>query len=170
MPSIGVVIPAGGVGTRLGRRLPKQFLSLGGEPIITLTLRHFLRHPEVAVVVVAAPSAYVARTRRLAGRRPPNGPVLEVVPGGASRQESVGCALAVLPGDVELVLVHDAVRPFITRPLIDAVASAATEPPSSATTMVRAMKAKARLEAGVRPRSGVSAIPNRIAASTPPPA
>ena len=46
MPSIGVVIPAGGVGTRLGRRLPKQFLSLGGEPIIALTLRHFLRHPE----------------------------------------------------------------------------------------------------------------------------
>ena len=127
MPSIGVVIPAGGAGTRLGRRLPKQFLSLGGEPIITLTLRHFLRHPEVAVVVVAAPSAYVARTRRLAGRRPPGGPVLEVVPGGASRQESVGCALAVLPGDVELVLVHDAVRPFITRPLIDAVASAARE-------------------------------------------
>lgn len=127
MRSIGVVIPAGGAGTRTGRRLPKQFLPLGGEPIITITLRHFLRHPEVAVVVVAAPPAYLTRTRRLVGRRTPAGPVLEVVPGGATRQESVGCALAAVPGDVELVLVHDAVRPFITRSLIDAVARTARE-------------------------------------------
>lgn len=123
MPSVAVLIPAGGIGTRLGHRTPKQFLSLGGATILKRTLDHFRRHPSVRAIVVAAPAEHLARTRTLVGRG--GGRAVEVVAGGATRQESVWCALQAAPDDVEVVLVHDAVRPFIDRRLIDAVIAAA---------------------------------------------
>lgn len=124
MRDVAAVIPAGGVGSRLGSRLPKQFLDLGGAPILAATVRHFVRHPRISVAVVAAPPGHVERARRLLaplGRRV--GPL--VVPGGATRQESVWQALQQVPADTDVVIIHDAVRPFITRGLIDAVLAAA---------------------------------------------
>jgi len=127
MRAIGVVIPAGGTGTRAERRTPKQFLRLGGEAILAHTLRHFVRHPGVRAVVIAAPPAHLTRTRAVVRRRAGGGGGggVAVVPGGVTRQESVWRGLAALPEGLDLVLVHDAVRPFITRALIDAVADAA---------------------------------------------
>lgn len=125
-PAIAVVIPAGGVGLRLGRHTPKQFITVGGEPLLVRTVRHFARHPGVVAIAVAAPEAHLARTRRLVGalgRHPP----VAIVAGGATRQESVARALGAVPGAAEVVVVHDAVRPFVTRALIDAVVLAATE-------------------------------------------
>ena len=115
---VAVLVPAGGVGARLGRRTPKQFLALGHEPILAVTLRHFRRHPRVAAVVVAVPAAHVDRARRVL--RGVGAPVT-VVKGGATRQESVWCALQAAPASAEIMLVHDAVRPFLTRSLIDAL-------------------------------------------------
>jgi 2-C-methyl-D-erythritol 4-phosphate cytidylyltransferase len=120
---MAVLVPAGGLGTRLGGHTPKQFLQVGGATILARTLTHFVRHPGVRAIVVAAPAEHLARTRRLvarSGRHP-----VEVVAGGATRQESVWQALQAVPGDVDVVLVHDAVRPFIDRRLIDAVVAAA---------------------------------------------
>jgi 2-C-methyl-D-erythritol 4-phosphate cytidylyltransferase len=125
MARLAVLIPAGGIGTRLGRRTPKQFLRLGGGPILAATLRHFTRHPGVQAIVVAAPAAHVARTRRLVGR-PGRRPV-DVVTGGPTRQDSVWLALQAAPAAADIVVVHDAVRPFIDRRLIDAVVAAAVE-------------------------------------------
>jgi 2-C-methyl-D-erythritol 4-phosphate cytidylyltransferase len=119
-----VVIPAGGVGARFGGRIPKQFLTLRRVPVVTKTVGHFAGHPAVAAIVVAAPEAHVERARRALSpiaRRAP----LSVVPGGPTRQDSVWLALQAAPGDAELIVVHDAVRPLITRRLIDAVMSAA---------------------------------------------
>jgi 2-C-methyl-D-erythritol 4-phosphate cytidylyltransferase len=123
MPSIAVLVPAGGLGTRLGLRTPKQFLHIGGGTILARTLRPFLRHPAVSTIIVAAPADHLARTRRLVGRIGRRR--VEVVAGGATRQESVGNALRAVPADADIILVHDAVRPFIDRRLIDAVAAAA---------------------------------------------
>jgi 2-C-methyl-D-erythritol 4-phosphate cytidylyltransferase len=123
MPSVAVLVPAGGTGARLGHRTPKQFLRVGGAVILVRTLSHFLRHPAVRAVVVAAPAEHLARTRRLVSGR--GGRRVQVVAGGASRQESVWNALQAAPDDVDIVLVHDAVRPFIDRRLIDAVVAAA---------------------------------------------
>lgn len=125
-PDVVVLIPAGGVGVRLGLRTPKQFLRLGDSTILAATLRHFLRHPAVRAVVIAAPAAHVARTRQMVARRRGR-PIVEVVEGGATRQESVWRALQAAPADAEIVLVHDAVRPFITRGLIDAIRAAAAK-------------------------------------------
>jgi 2-C-methyl-D-erythritol 4-phosphate cytidylyltransferase len=120
----GVVIPAGGLGTRLGARTPKQFLTLRERPILLATVARIARHPAIGPIVVAAPPGHVTRATRLlaplARRRP-----LAVVAGGASRQASVWQGLQALGPDVPLVVVHDAVRPFVTPDLVDAVLSAA---------------------------------------------
>ena len=124
MPRVIALIPAGGSGTRLGTRTPKQFLRLGGVPMLTLTVRHFATHPRVGAVVVAAPPREIERARaalRALGRRVP----VSVVAGGATRQESVWLALQAVPADTEIAIVHDAVRPFVTRALIDAVLAGA---------------------------------------------
>jgi 2-C-methyl-D-erythritol 4-phosphate cytidylyltransferase len=119
---VAVVLPAGGIGARLGSRTPKQFLALGREPILAATLRHFRRHPRVGAVVVAAPAAHVERTRRVLGGA---GAPLTVVVGGATRQESVWSALQAVPASAAVIVVHDGVRPFLTRALIDALITAA---------------------------------------------
>jgi 2-C-methyl-D-erythritol 4-phosphate cytidylyltransferase len=122
---VAVILPAGGIGARLGRRTPKQFLRIAGGPILIRTLWHFRHHPAVGAIVIAAPAEHLARTRRLVSRgRRPN---VDVVAGGSTRQESVWNALQAAPTDADVVLVHDAVRPFIDRRLIDAVVAAAIE-------------------------------------------
>ncbi|MGH7354403.1 MAG: 2-C-methyl-D-erythritol 4-phosphate cytidylyltransferase [Candidatus Rokuibacteriota bacterium] len=122
---VAVLVPAGGVGVRLGSRTPKQFLRLGRAPILAATVGHFRRHPSVVAIVVAVPSAWLARARRLLARG--RGAPLTVVEGGATRHESVWRALQAAPADAEIVVVHDAVRPFIDRALVDAVVGAAVE-------------------------------------------
>jgi 2-C-methyl-D-erythritol 4-phosphate cytidylyltransferase len=120
---VAVIIPAGGVGARLGRRTPKQFLALGGAPILAATVRHFARHPRVGTIVVAAPAAHVEQTRRILATV--RGAPINVVVGGATRQESVSHGLAAVAAAASLVIVHDGVRPFIGPALIDAVLAAA---------------------------------------------
>ena len=116
------VVPAGGSGSRMGRSRPKQYLSVRGVPVIVHTLRALVQ--SVQGVVVAAPAAHVEATRRLFARhRLPR--VLAVVAGGAERQESVWLALAALPAEARWVIVHDAVRPFITPALVERVLAAA---------------------------------------------
>ena len=126
MPKVAALVPAGGVGTRFGARTPKQFLRLGTMPILAATVHHFAHHPAVRAVVVAVPEPWAARARRILG------PVakhtrLTVVVGGRTRQDSVWLALQAAPEDVEIVVVHDAVRPLVTRRLIDAAVRAAVE-------------------------------------------
>lgn len=118
------LVPAGGTGARMGASRPKQYLVLGGEPIVARTLRALARCRAIRGSVVAVPEAWVEATRRLLGRhRVPR--VLEVVAGGAERQESVWRALQAAPADAALVVVHDAVRPFIDPALVEAVIAAA---------------------------------------------
>jgi 2-C-methyl-D-erythritol 4-phosphate cytidylyltransferase len=121
---VAVVVPAGGVGRRLGGRTPKQFLRLGRTTILAAAVGHFARHPWVADVVVAAPAEYVQRTERTLRRIRARAPI-RVVTGGAERQESVWLALQSVPDGAAIIVVHDAVRPFVTRALIERVVVAA---------------------------------------------
>jgi 2-C-methyl-D-erythritol 4-phosphate cytidylyltransferase len=118
------IVPAGGLGTRMGSRRPKQYLRLGRVPILVATLKALTKARGVAGIVVAVPEADVAETRRLLARlRVPR--ILEVVAGGADRQESVWRALQRIPEQAERVVVHDAVRPFIDAALVARVLAAA---------------------------------------------
>jgi 2-C-methyl-D-erythritol 4-phosphate cytidylyltransferase len=108
----------------MGGRTPKQFRRLGSSPILLRTVGHFARHPAIGQIVVVAPARLADATRRLlrplARRR-----ALLVVPGGAERQDSVRLGLEAVSPGVEIVVVHDAVRPFVTPDLIGAVIAAA---------------------------------------------
>lgn len=123
-PSIVAIVPAAGSGSRMGGSSPKQFLRLGGLPVLVRTLRILAGSRVVRGIVLVAPPAAVERTRRLLARhRVPR--VLAVVPGGAERQESVWLGLQAVPPAADLVVVHDGVRPFITGTLVRDVVEAA---------------------------------------------
>jgi 2-C-methyl-D-erythritol 4-phosphate cytidylyltransferase len=103
---------------------PKQYLAVAGLPVLVHTLRVLSRARSVESLVIVAPAAEVAATRALVRRfRVPR--VGEVVSGGSERQESVWQGLQAVPGEVDWVVVHDAVRPFIAPSLVDAVLAAA---------------------------------------------
>ena len=121
--SVGVVLPASGSGQRLGGEA-KQFRLLGDAPVLVQTLRAFARHPEVGPLVLAVPAGPVEATQALLTGF---GVSALVVAGGATRQASVAAGLAALPDSVEVVLVHDAVRPFVSQALISRVAAAVRE-------------------------------------------
>lgn len=112
--SVGVVIPAAGAGTRLGGRA-KAFLELDGEPVLRRTLRPFLAHPDVTAVAVALAPAHVAEP-------PPwltADPRVRIVEGGAERGDSVARGIAAIPASCDVILIHDAARPFVTGAVID---------------------------------------------------
>ena len=118
------VVPAGGSGARMRSRRPKQYLALGGAPLLVRTLRALLQSELIEGLVLAVPADRIAATRRLLHRyRVPR--VLEVVAGGAERQESVWRGLQVLSETTRWVVVHDAVRPFVTGELVRRVLAAA---------------------------------------------
>jgi len=122
-PAVAVV-PAGGSGARMGSGRPKQYLVLAGAPLLVHTLRALGRAPALAGTVVAVPAERVEATRRLLQRfRVPR--LLDVVAGGAERQESVWRGLQAVSSDVGWIVVHDAVRPFIDAALVDRVLAAA---------------------------------------------
>jgi 2-C-methyl-D-erythritol 4-phosphate cytidylyltransferase len=117
---VAVLVPAAGGGVRLGPGGPKALRLLGGEPLLVHAVRRVAAAPSVRLIVVAAPAADVEAVRELLA------PVAEVtvVPGGAQRQESVAAALAAVPRDVPIVLVHDAARALTPPTLIEAEAAA----------------------------------------------
>lgn len=118
------VVPAAGSGSRMGGSSPKQFLLIGGIPLLVRTLATLGKSRVIGGIVVVAPPPAVERTRQLIKRhRLPR--VLAVVPGGRQRQESVWLGLQAVPAAAELVVVHDGVRPFITQKLLEQVVGAA---------------------------------------------
>jgi 2-C-methyl-D-erythritol 4-phosphate cytidylyltransferase len=105
--------------------MPKQFLRLGRRSILEATLAHFQAPPLVNEIVIAVPEASLTRARRWLGRSRRR-PMPRLVAGGATRQESVRRGLqADLDPATDIVIVHDAVRPFITRDLVRRVVRAA---------------------------------------------
>ncbi len=124
-PNVAALIVAAGRGSRFGGVLPKQYARLGGHTVLARTLDAFLSHERVTNVQVVIHAddgpAYVAAIADAAGGklRPP-------VTGGTTRQASVLRGLEALAGEgVDIVLIHDAARPFLSPTLIDAATDAA---------------------------------------------
>jgi 2-C-methyl-D-erythritol 4-phosphate cytidylyltransferase len=125
---VAVILPAAGLGTRMGRTaVPekagtsrKQFMLLDGQPIIVHTIRKFVACPLVGEIIVALRQEDLDWATALVAQEAVGKPV-RVVAGGATRQESVENALAHVSTDTELVAVHDAVRPFIEPETIEKV-------------------------------------------------
>jgi 2-C-methyl-D-erythritol 4-phosphate cytidylyltransferase len=130
---VTVILPAAGLGTRMGRTVPekagtsrKQFMLLEGSPILLHTIRKFASLPAVSEIVVALRAEDMDWVRELLRAEKLSKPV-RVVEGGDTRQESVQNALATLGPGTELVAVHDAVRPFIEPSVLDKLFAEAEE-------------------------------------------
>jgi 2-C-methyl-D-erythritol 4-phosphate cytidylyltransferase len=121
------IIAAAGQGTRVGGKRPKQFLELAGVPIIIHTLERFEQCEAIQEVIVVLPAQDAATFLTLAGKYALR-KLVRVVPGGATRAESVWRGLqSVRAATVEIVAVHDGVRPFVTVEEIEQTVRAASE-------------------------------------------
>lgn len=120
------LVPAAGMGVRLGENKPKAFVHVGGSPMLTRAVQGLIDSGAVDDVVVMVPAELVAETRALL---PASDVSVQVVAGGAERTDSVRAGLAAAP-DATLVLVHDAAR--------------ALTPPALITRVVEALRAGAR--------------------------
>ena len=116
MAKRGVIIVAGGSGRRMQSALPKQFLILGGEPVVARTINTFAEAMPGAEIVVVLPQEHIELWRNLAARF--DVAVHRCVAGGSERFHSVKCGLEALSSDVEWVAVHDGVRALVSRKLI----------------------------------------------------
>src|ERR1700730_18356410 len=130
---VSVILPAAGLGTRMGRSVPekagtsrKQFMLLERAPILIHTIRKFVSCLAVTALVLALRAEDIDWVRQLLAREN-LGQQVRLVEGGDSRQSSVANALAVLAPDTELVAVHDAVRPFIEHRTLERVFAEAAE-------------------------------------------
>lgn len=115
---VAVIIAAGGSGSRMGKDLPKQFLALGGETILQKTVGVFQRNEFVDAICVMTKAEYLKTTHQMMEGY---SKVIFTAPGGRQRQDSVAEGLRLLGEklpDYELVLIHDAARPFVTDAVI----------------------------------------------------
>lgn len=108
---VTAIIAAGGAGRRLGAGVPKQLLEIDGRTILQRSVDAFREHPQVSEVIVAVPDA-------LAASPPEWLKSVRVVRGGDTRQASVANAFDLVAADSEIVLVHDAARPFVSAQVI----------------------------------------------------
>lgn len=119
------ILVAAGRGERMGAGRPKAFRDLAGEPLLLKAARVFERAPSVGAIVAVVPSDEVEAARDLLA---PLQKLRAVVAGGSRRQDSVREGLKQAPEGFDgVVLVHDAARPFVDVPLVEAVLGAAGE-------------------------------------------
>ena len=123
---VSAIIVAAGAGIRFGAGIPKQFVALGGRPILAWSLKEFDSSSLINEIIVVAPPSdegavnaiiqkWIRRVR------------VKVVPGGSTRQESVKSGLDAVDGDLEWIAVHDAARPLVTLMHIEAACFLAQE-------------------------------------------
>lgn len=123
-PEVALIIPAAGEGTRMKSSTRKPFMLLTGEPILYVTLERFLGIPGIVQVILALNPVEFARRDEIFPEVAPLG-VSDIVEGGATRTETVSAALGRLAENIDIVLIHDAVRPFVAREVIEGVIEAA---------------------------------------------
>lgn len=116
MAKRGVIIVAGGSGSRMNSTLPKQFLMLGGMPVVARTINTFSEALPGAEIVLVLPKEHIALWKNLAARF--DVAVHKCVEGGKERFDSVKSGLEALSSEVELVAIHDGVRALATKKLV----------------------------------------------------
>lgn len=123
--SIYVLIPAAGMGRRMGASVNKQYLPLGDRPVLSHTIALFDQHPSIDHIYVICPEAEIPLCQREVIDPFGFKKVRSLVAGGAERQDSVRNGLqACQAGDEDIVLIHDGARPLLPPDLIDPVITA----------------------------------------------
>ena len=125
--NIAAIITTAGQGKRMGGDKPKQYLDIAGRPIIVHTLERFAEVQRLGHLIVVVPPADANSFKNDILERYGFPGHWRVVAGGAARQDSVMNGLTALPDDVDVILVHDGVRPFIDPEIIEKSIDAAAE-------------------------------------------
>jgi 2-C-methyl-D-erythritol 4-phosphate cytidylyltransferase/2-C-methyl-D-erythritol 2,4-cyclodiphosphate synthase len=121
---VTAIIAAGGRGARLGGGAPKQLRDLNGRPMLQRSVDLFVSHPAVDEIVVALPPELVDNPPAyLTGAAKP----LRLVAGGARRQDSVANAFRAASPSADVIVIHDAARPFASADLVSRTIAAAAE-------------------------------------------
>ncbi|MDE5997629.1 MAG: 2-C-methyl-D-erythritol 4-phosphate cytidylyltransferase [Muribaculaceae bacterium] len=111
------IIVAGGVGSRSGDSLPKQFHDIGGHPMLWWTLKAFHKEDEATKLIVVMHADFIDYWKELVGKDCPNH---ILTAGGATRKDSVASGLAMIPDEESgLIAIHDAARPLASQRLIN---------------------------------------------------
>ena len=130
-PKVIAVVPAAGCGRRLGAGKRKPFILLGGKPLVSYALKALDKCKEIDGIIVAAERGHVSRLKNIAKRFKIR-KLIDVVAGGKTRFESVRNCVKAAGSSFDMVLIHDAARPFIDND-----------------TIVRSIKAAAKFGASV---------------------
>ena len=123
--SVCAVVPAGGVGTRMGGNVPKQFLELNGKPILYYTLKTLQDCGIISELILVVPEKEYDNACADWLGKPEI--VTKIVIGGEKRQDSVYNGFSEVSQQTEIVLVHDGVRPFLSRRMIQESVNVARE-------------------------------------------
>ena len=125
---LAVILAGAGEGIRMGALGPKLLIDVGGRPALVRVAETFLALLAIGEMVVTVPTELEAdAVRAIAQTANPRGVRVTIIPGGETRQESVGLALDALTGDLPYIAVHDVARVLVDAPLIDRVLTAARE-------------------------------------------
>ncbi|MFA6142204.1 MAG: 2-C-methyl-D-erythritol 4-phosphate cytidylyltransferase [Candidatus Omnitrophota bacterium] len=117
-PRVIAVVPSAGYGKRLGLKKKKPFVLLGGKPIASYALKTLGDCPAIDGIIIAAEEPCIKHFKRLIDRYAIR-KVIDVVVGGRTRAESVRNCLDAVGASFDIVLIHDAARPFVDRALIE---------------------------------------------------
>lgn len=120
MSKYSAILLAGGIGSRSGKEIPKQYALMRGKPMIAYGLELLASAEEIAEIVVTYPEGYESRTKQIAGTYLSGrnyGKIVKIVKGGESRQESVYLGLKACINDQ--VIIHEAARPLVKKDLLD---------------------------------------------------
>jgi 2-C-methyl-D-erythritol 4-phosphate cytidylyltransferase len=132
--TVSAIVPAAGAGERLAGDEPKQLRLLGDMPVLAWSVRSLAAADGVAEVIVGAAKDRIEQVRKLLDATVPFD--CKVVAGGTERQDTVRRCLAEVRADAEIIVIHDAVRPFVSPELVEKVIRAATQM-GAATACVR---------------------------------
>lgn len=122
---VSAIIPAAGLGLRMGSDIPKQYLLLDGKPILHHTLSALAKCSQVGEIILVVSEKEIAQASASVQKTYPK--VTQVIPGGKERQDSVYNGLQSLAPDTDIVVVHDGVRPFVSPELISENIAAARD-------------------------------------------
>lgn len=121
-----LIIPAAGSGKRLNRNIPKPYIQLGGKSILEHTVRRFLKLDLLSQIIIATSAEYITEAEAIMKDTVSSGLRFDIVQGGKKRQHSIYNALKKVT-ESNLVIVHDAVRPFVSPVHIERCCMAAVE-------------------------------------------
>ncbi len=127
MEKLAVIIPAAGSGSRMGTETPKPFLSLGHKPILWYTINAFAQVESVSQIIIPTSIEWVEMVENICSTIPNQEIQFTVIIGGSERQFSINNGLDHVIQVIDLVAVHDAVRPFISTELIKKTCAEATK-------------------------------------------